>query len=306
MKTLRRLASTIATAGTRWMGDRCGTMAAALAFFAAFSLAPMLVVVIAVGGFFYGADAVEGKLFGELQGLIGAQGATAVQAMLSSAWKADGTGVKTALSVLTILVGASATFSELRDDLNAIWCVQRPGGVRALTVMLRARLKAIGLVMGVGFLLVVSLVVDAALSALESTIWRGDPPVKLVAETLHQGTSLVLLAVAFAALLKYLPQTPIRWRQVWLGAGAAALLFVIGRRFFGMYLSHAGTVDAFGAAGSLAVILMWLYYSAAVFLFGAQVAHAWSSPATARAVPPARADAHIAGASPVVEPADGA
>ncbi len=293
------------TAGTRWIGNRCATMSAALAFFAAFSLAPMLVVVIAVGGFFYGPDAVQGKIFAELQGLVGAQGATAVQAMLSSAWKADGTLIKTALSVLTILIGASATFAELRDDLDAVWGRQAGAPAAGIGATVKARLLAIGLVMGVGFLLVVSLVVDAGISAVEATVWRGDEATKVLAEVVHQASSFIFLSIAFAALLKFLPSIRIQWRQVWAGAIVAAAMFVIGRRLFGLYLAQAGTADAFGAAGSLAVILMWLFYSAAVFLFGAEFAHAWSGAADRTQPAPARAATSIAGAdrSPTPPPA---
>jgi membrane protein len=260
----------------RWVDDRCPSMAAAVAFFAAFALAPTLVIVVAIGGAFFGPEAVRGELVGELRGLLGEDGARAVQGLIESAWLADGSVVKTALSVATLLVGASAIFAELNEDVNLLWRVPPSVGTSAVRSFLRVRLLSIGLVVGVGFLLVVSLVLDAAVKALQSALWPPDEAMRMLVAIVNQVSSLLLLMAVFALLMKAMPAVKVRWREVALGAGVGAALFVVGKSLFGLYLARAGTVDAFGAAGSLAVLLMWLFYSASVFLFGVVFARAWS------------------------------
>lgn len=256
-------------AATGFGEDRCLMMAAALAFYAAFSLAPMLVIVIAVAGWFVGAEAVQGRLIDEIGGLVGPDGARVVQAMLSSAWSSGKGAVSTWISAGGVAVGASATFAQLNHSLNVIWS-QHPSAKPWLT-MLRVRLTSFGLVIGIGFLVVVLLVLDTAVSVAVQHLLGGDGGTRRWISLVQRATMLVALAVAFAALLKYLPAPALRWRDVAIGAITAALLFTIGRNLFALYLSNAGTASAFGAAGSLAVLLMWLYFSSAVFLFGAEI-----------------------------------
>ncbi len=248
--------------------DRCPTMAAALAFYAAFSLAPMLVIVIAVAGYFLGADAVQGRLIDEIGGLVGVDGAHVVQAMLASAWKSGQGGPSTWISAAGVAVGASATFSQLNQSLNVIW--NQTPSQKAWLAMLRVRLTSFGLVVGIGFLVVVLLVLDAAVSFVVNEL-LGDAATRRWISLVQRVTMLFALTAAFAALLKFLPAPRLRWRNVAIGAFAAALLFSVGKNLFGMYLSRAGTASAFGAAGALAVLLMWLYFSSAVFLFGAEI-----------------------------------
>ncbi len=248
--------------------DRCATMAAALAFYAAFSLAPMLVIVIAVAGYFVGADAVQGRLIGEIGGLVGEDGARVVQAMLSSAWKSGQGGPSTWISAAGVALGASATFAQLNQSLNVIWNQAPPQ--KAWLAMLRVRLTSFGLVVGIGFLVVVLLVLDASVSFIVNDL-LGDVGTRRWISLVQRATMLLALTAAFAALLKFLPAPRLRWRNVAIGAFAAALLFSVGKNLFGLYLSRAGTASAFGAAGALAVLLMWLYFSSAVFLFGAEL-----------------------------------
>jgi membrane protein len=285
MRTIRRLARTFATTGLRWIDERCATMAAAVAFFAAFSLAPTLVIVIAVAGAFFGPEAVRGELVGELRGLLGEDGARAVQGMIESAWLAEASGLKTSLSVATLLIGASATFAELNEDVNRLWQVPPRPGASMIGAFMRVRLLSIGLVIGVGFLMVVSLVLDAGIKALQDAVWPPDETVRVVMGLINQASSLLLLVAVFALLMKALPSVRVSWRDVWLGAGVAAALFVIGKSLFGLYLARAGSVDAFGAAGSLAVLLMWLFYSASVFLFGVVFASEWTRSRAPRPAP---------------------
>jgi membrane protein len=276
MSVMRRLGRAAATAAMRWITRRCPTMAAAVAFFAAFSLAPTLVIVIAIGGAFFGPDAVRGQLVGQLRGLIGEEGALAVQGLIQSAWLADGITFKTLLSVATLLLGASAVFSELSEDVNLLWKVPPRPGSGPIGAFLRVRLLSIGLVVGVGFLLVVSLVLDTVVTALQDRMWPPDDAVRVLMGIVNQVSALLLLGATFALLMKAMPRTRVRWREVTLGAAVASVLFVVGKSLFGLYLARAGTADAFGAAGSLAVLLMWLFYSASVFLYGVAFARAWS------------------------------
>ncbi len=249
--------------------DRCATMAAALAFYAAFSLAPMLVIVIAVAGYFVGADAVEGRLIGEIEGLVGAEGARVVEAMLASAWKSGQGGASTWISAGGVVVGASATFAQLNRALDVIW--KQVSTEQAWFTMLRVRLTSFGLVVGIGFLVVVLLVLDTAVSYAVQELLGTNPATRNWITLTQRVTMLVALTAAFAALLKFLPAPKLRWRDVFIGALTSALLFSVGKDLFAIYLSNAGTASAFGAAGSLAVLLMWLYFSAAVFLFGAEL-----------------------------------
>ncbi|MDT3679120.1 MAG: YihY/virulence factor BrkB family protein [Burkholderiaceae bacterium] len=248
--------------------DRCPTMAAALAFYAAFSLAPMLVIVIAVAGYFLGADAVQGRLIDEIGGLVGDDGARVVQAMLSSAWKSGQGGPSTWISAAGVAVGASATFAQLNQSLNVIW--NQTPSQKSWVALLRVRLTSFGLVIGIGFLVVVLLVLDAAVSFVVNGL-LGDEGTRHWISLVQRVTMLIALTAAFAALLKFLPAPRLRWSNVAIGAFAAALLFSVGKNLFGLYLSRAGTASAFGAAGALAVLLMWLYFSSAVFLFGAEI-----------------------------------
>lgn len=266
-------------AGGNWVSDRCATMAAAIAFYASFSLAPTLVIVIAVAGFAFGAEAVQGRLFKEIAGLTGPDGAHIIQAMVASAWKAGNSGWSTAISIMATIVGASATFSQLHETVNQIW--RAPGAVPATAPVtlfqsvksfFRVRLMSFGLVIGIGFLMLVLLVLDAGMSVAIEWLWGADGVLILA----KQAAVMALLSAVFTILLRLLPDQRPRWRDVLAGAIVAAALFTGGKHLFGLYLARAGTANAFGAAGSLAVVLMWLFYSAAVFLFGAEFAAAFT------------------------------
>ncbi|MEC5387862.1 YihY/virulence factor BrkB family protein [Uliginosibacterium sp. H3] len=254
-----------------WIADSCASMAAALAFYAAFSLAPMLVVVIAVAGFFFGPDAVEGRLFTEIRGLLGADGANAVQNMVANAWKSGHSGWTALISVGAMFVGASATFAQLNASLNTIWLVRKPTSRAAIVALVKVRLLSMSLVIGIGFLIMVLLILDAALSFAVEWLLGPSSSAQHWVQLAQRGVMLLLLTSAFAVLLKVLPETRVRWKDVWIGAGASAVLFSVGKNLFGMYLARAGTASAFGAAGSLAVLLMWLYFSSSVFLLGAEI-----------------------------------
>ncbi|MEZ2349472.1 YihY/virulence factor BrkB family protein [Caballeronia sp. RCC_10] len=263
--------SWIADPVAQWLQDHCLMFSAAISFFAAFSLAPTLVIVISVASVFFGADAVQGRLFDEISGVVGADAAHALEAIVANAWQADMARRTAVLSIAGVLIGASATFSSLHSALNVIWPTPAVSTRDSLFALLRVRLMSFGLVVGAGLLVVVLLVLDALVEVLGHWAFGDGSPFVVLSTLTRRAISLAMLMLAFSVLLKFLPTTRMRWRDAALGAAAAALLFEGGKRLFAFYLQHAGTANMFGAAGSLAIILMWLYYSAAVFLLGAEL-----------------------------------
>ncbi|MEX3857604.1 MULTISPECIES: YihY/virulence factor BrkB family protein [Paraburkholderia] len=249
--------------------NRCLEMAASIAFYAAFSLAPTLVMVIAVAGWFFGPAAARGELFGHINGLIGDQAAAGVQTIVENAHHAGAKGgIATIISFSLLAIGASATFSSLNSALNIVWPYSGPRTASWLALV-RVRLISFGLVLGVAFLLIVSLVLDTVIAFIGEWLW-GDSPYVVIGNLLQLGVGLLVLVFAFAGLLKFLPDARVLWRDALVGGVVAAVLFTAGRKLFALYLAHAGMASAFGAAGSLAVLLMWLYFSALVLLLGAE------------------------------------
>ncbi|RZF30577.1 YihY/virulence factor BrkB family protein [Paraburkholderia sp. UYCP14C] len=249
--------------------NRCPAMAASIAFYAAFSLAPTLVMVLAVAGWFFGPAAARGELFGHINGLIGDQAAAGVQTIVENAHHAGAKGgIATIISFSLLAIGASATFSSLNSALNLVWPYSGPRTASWLALV-RVRLISFGLVLGVAFLLIVSLVLDTVIVFIGNWLW-GDSPYVVIGNLLQLGVGLLVLIFAFAGLLKFLPDAQVLWRDALVGGIVAAVLFTAGKKLFALYLAHAGMASSFGAAGSLAVLLMWLYFSAAVLLLGAE------------------------------------
>ncbi|ACD18824.1 YihY/virulence factor BrkB family protein [Paraburkholderia phytofirmans] len=249
--------------------NRCAAMAASIAFYAAFSLAPTLVMVIAVAGWFFGAEAARGELFNHIHGLLGDQAAAGVQTIVENAHHSGSAGgIAAVISLVTLVIGASATFSSLNSALNIVWPNTGPRS-SSVIALVRVRLISFGLVLGVAFLLIVSLVLDTVITFVGKWLW-GDSPYIVIGNLLQLGVGLLVLAFAFAGLLKFLPDARVRWRDAFVGGIVAAVLFSAGKKLFALYLAHAGMATSFGAAGSLAVLLMWLYFSAAVLLLGAE------------------------------------
>jgi membrane protein len=253
--------------------NRCPALAAGIAFYAAFSLAPTLVMVIAVAGWFFGPAAARGELYGHINGLIGDQAAAGVQTIVENAHHAGSKGgIAAIISFSLLVIGASATFSSLNSALNMVWPYSGPR-TSSVLALVRVRLISFGLVLGVAFLLIVSLVLDTVIVFIGNWLW-GDSPYVVIGNLLQLGVGLLVLAFAFAGLLKFLPDAKVRWRDALVGGIAAAVLFTAGKKLFALYLAHAGMASSFGAAGSLAVLLMWLYFSAVVLLLGAEFAAA--------------------------------
>ena len=269
----KKQASWAAGALRQFSENRCAAMAASIAFYAAFSLAPTLVMVIAISGWFFGAEAARGELFRQVHSVLGNDAAAAVTTIVQNAHRSGGAGgIAAIISFVLLAVGASATFSSLNSALNIVWPSVAP---RASSVfaLVRVRLISFGLVLGVAFLLIVSLVLDTAITFIGNWIW-GDSPYVVIGNLLQLAVGWMVLAFAFAALLKFLPDAPVRWRDALVGGTVAAALFSAGKKLFALYLAHAGMANSFGAAGSLAVLLMWLYLSAVVLLRGAEFAAA--------------------------------
>jgi len=257
-----------------WFDDRCVSLSASIAFFSAFSLAPTLVLILVIISVFYGADAAQGKLVGEIRGVVGDQAAAGIQSLITSAWQTrTGTKGTTLISILIVVVGASATFSSLNTALNQI--CPPPGEIEGTTAsiisLIRTRLISFGLVIASGFVVVFLLLLDAIINFAGTWLLGIHSPAFVIAHYAQRSLSFFILLGAFTALLKLMPDASIHWRSAFLGGLTSALLFTGGKNIFGFYLAHAGTANSFGAAGSLAVVLMWLYYSAAVFLLGAEV-----------------------------------
>jgi membrane protein len=265
----RKEASWVVGAFRQFFNDRCPSLAASIAFYSAFSLAPTLVMVIAVAGWFFGDAAARGELFRQVHNVLGNDAAAGITTIVQNAHRAGNAGgIATIISLSLLVVGASATFSSLHSALNVVW---PPDGTRTSSVfaLVRVRLISFSLVLGVAFLLIVSLVLDAAITFVGQWLW-GNSPYVIIGNLLQLAVGLIVLAVAFAALLRFLPDAHVFWRDALVGGGVAAVLFSAGKKLFALYLAHAGMATAFGAAGSLAVLLMWLYFSAAVLLLGAE------------------------------------
>lgn len=257
-----------AAAATHWISDRCADMSASLAFYAAFSLAPLLVVAIAVGSVFFGVDAVTGRLYTELESLVGRDAALAAQTVVANAWRAGQARTLGWVSLAATGVGATATFAQLSSALNIIW--HAPPAKHAVAALIRVRLISFGLVLGTGFLLVVLLIADAMVLFVTEVMFRGSW-LEALAGVIQHLASFVFLCSAFGVLLKVLPDVHVEWREAFTGGTASGVLFAVGKHLFALYLARAGTASAFGAASSLAVLMMWLFFSAAVFLFGAEL-----------------------------------
>jgi membrane protein len=260
----------IKKAAGAWNDDDAASMGAALAYYTLFSIAPLLVMVIAIASIIFGADAAQGHILGQLRGLMGDAGAQVVEDLLKSANSPAKSVVATVVGAITLLLGATSVFAELYGDLNKIW--RSPSLPKASGIMhlVRTRILSFGMILGIGFLLLVSLVVSAALAAMGD--WWGSRFAgwEVLTQAVNFIIGLVTLTGAFAMIYKFLPRASIAWKDVWVGAAVTSLLFSLGKLLIGLYLGHTSIASGFGAAGSLVVLLVWVYYSAQVFLLGAE------------------------------------
>jgi membrane protein len=265
----RRLKIVLIESLKSWAGHRSASRGAALAFYTLFSLTPILVLAIAVAGHFFGAEAAQGEIVAKLQGLIGPNGARAIEALLASSRDSTSGLLATVVASALLLLGATSVFAELKGSLDELWGLDKPRK-SAIGMLFRTRLLSFGLVLVLAFLLLVSLVVSAGLAMLEryaGGIWGSS------AGTLSVTSSFVsvgVIACMCAVIFKTLPDAPLSWRDVWVGAAFTAGLFSLGKFAIGLYLGNSGVASSFGAAGSLIALLLWVYYSALIFFLGAE------------------------------------
>jgi membrane protein len=252
-----------------WINHRAASKGAALAFYTLFSLTPILVLAIAVAGYFFGEEAAQGQIINQIQGLVGRNGANAIQALLAAARDPAAGLMATVIAGVLLLVGATSVFAELKGSLDEVWGIEQTEH-SPITAVLRTRLLSFGLVLVLALLLLISLVVSAALSLLEHYmvgIWSDSVVVLKALSTL---ISFSVITCLFAVIYKMLPDAPLSWRDVWVGAAFTAGLFALGKYLIGIYLGNSAVASSFGAAGSVIALLLWVYYSAQIFFLGAE------------------------------------
>jgi membrane protein len=270
-----RLWTMLKEAFAGWWNDNVPRMGAALAYYTLIALAPILIVAIAVGGMVFGPEAVRGEIVGQIEGLVGRDGALAVQAMLEGAAKSSSSIPATIIGVITFFVGATGAFLELQTDLDSIWRVKPRSRGNFLRDLVMQRMISFGLVLGFAFLLLTSLVVSAALAAVHTYMGNTFPGVALLWATVNAVVSLGVITLLFAMIYKVLPDVKLAWVDVWVGAVVTAVLFTAGKFLIGLYLGTSSFASTYGAAGSVIVVLVWVYYSSQIILLGAEFTRAY-------------------------------
>ncbi|OKH26176.1 ribonuclease BN [Hydrococcus rivularis NIES-593] len=266
---LRSLFKLLQETFQEWQKDKASQLAAALAYYTVFSIAPLLIIAIAIAGSIFGREAARGEIFTQLQELLGSKGAQVIQSAIDNANQPDLKSFASLISVAILLLGASGVFAALQDSLNQIWNV-KPKPEQGILPIVRKRLLSFAMVLAIGFLLLLSLIVSAALAALS----HFGPSFLLGFDFLWQILNFLIsfgfVSFLFALIYKYLPDVKITWRDVSVGAIITALLFTIGKHLLGLYLGNSSFGSTYGAAGSLVVFLVWVYYSSQILLFGAE------------------------------------
>lgn len=268
--TARDLGTVLQRAVAGWWNDNVPRMGAALAYYTLFSVAPILIVAIAIAGLAFGPEAVRGEIVSQIDGLVGREGAQAVQAMLEGAARPSSSIPATIIGIITFFLGATGAFLELQADLDAIWRVKPKQSGSFLKALVRQRLISFGLVLGFAFLLLTSLVVSAALAGLHTYMGNAFPGVAVLWEALDVVVSLAVITTLFAMIYKVLPDVKLGWADVWVGGLVTAGLFTIGKSLIGLYIGTSAFGSTYGAAGSVIVVLVWVYYSAQIILLGAE------------------------------------
>ncbi|MES2348215.1 MAG: YihY/virulence factor BrkB family protein [Pseudomonadota bacterium] len=271
----KSIISVLSCTVSEWFEHRASSMGAALAFYTLFSLAPILVLVLAIAGWFYGPQAAQGQLFAELRGLVGAQGAEAIQLVLAGARNKEEGRLATMIAGALLLFGATSVFAELKASLDAIWQVPPLTRGTAWDVI-RTRLLSFGMILVLAFLLMVSLVVSALLTLLEQFWGSHWGDAGMVLSALNYVIGFVVISALFGAIFKLLPRIKLSWHDVTIGAMGTAALFSLGKYLIGAYIGNSGVTSSFGAAGSMIALLLWVYYSAQIFFLGAEFARQYA------------------------------
>lgn len=266
----RRFFSFLKEAIQTWVDDYAPSMGAALSYYTLFSIAPLLLVVISVAGLAFGEEAARGHISATLSGLLGSEGATAIEGLLKSVSLHDQGLAGTLVGLALLLVGAASVFAELQNALDRIWRVPERNEPSGLSALLRARLLSFGLILGLGFLMIVSLIASAALAALGEWWASFFSNWVILLQAVNLANSFVLVTTVFAMIYKIMPSVHIAWRDVWIGAAITAALLTAGKFLISLYIGKSGITSGFGAASSIVVLLVWVYYSAQIFLVGAE------------------------------------
>jgi membrane protein len=275
--SIKDLLSTFRQTFIAWSDHEAPRLGAALAFYTVLSLAPLVILVIAVVAFVFGHFVAEDQIISQVQGMIGSDGADAIRTMIKHAQKPASGTFASSVGVITLLFGASGVFGELRSALNKIWEV-KPDNDSGIWKLIKQRFLSVGMVLAIGFLLLVSLIISAGLAALGKFFAVLLPVPEVLLSTINFIVSFGAIAVLFALIFKYVPETTIGWKDVWEGAIATAFFFTIGKFLIGLYLGRAGVGSAYGAAGSIIVVIVWIYYSSMIFFFGAELTHVLAHP----------------------------
>lgn len=260
-----------------WFDDSAPTLGAAVAYYTVFSLAPLFVITVFIAGLVFGQEAAQGQIFEQLRALIGETSAAAMEDVVESANAQPKTGLlATIVGFVALIIGASGVFAQLQASLNAIWRVEpKPG--RGVWGLIQDRVLSFGFILIVGFLLLISLILTAAIAFIGE--WFGGflPGIEVLIQIMNAILSLAVIALLFAMIFKFLPDVKIGWRDVWIGALITAALFTVGKEVLGLYLGKSGMASSYGAAGSLIVLLVWVYYSAQIVFFGAEFTKAYAN-----------------------------
>ncbi len=261
---------------SEWNEDKAPRLAAALAYYAVFSIAPLMVVVIAIAGFVFGRDAAEGQIIRQIQDIIGPVAAKSIQSLIEGASRPS-TGIRaTVLGIIILLFGATGVFGQLQDGLNTIWEVApRPG--RGIMGIVKTRFLSFIMVFGIGLLLLSSLTVSAGMVAIGAYLGDRVPGFGMLTQVLNFVISFAVITLLFAMIFKFLPDVKIAWSDVWIGAAATALLFTLGSLLIGIYLGYSKVASVYGAAGSLVILLLWVYYSAQILFLGAEFTQVYAN-----------------------------
>lgn len=269
---------------TKWTEDHAQGLGAALAFYTVFSLAPLVLIVIAMAGLVFGQEAAEGQIIGQIQGLLGEQSAKAIQSMIEEARKPATGIIATVLAMVMMFLGAIGVFAQLQEALNTIWNVEEKPRA-GIWNTLEARFISLITVLGTGFLLLISLVISAGLSAAGTTLEQVLPVPEFLLQLINVFVSFAIVTLLFAMIYKLLPDISIQWGDVWIGAIITSFLFTIGKFVIGFYLGHSNVGIAYGAAGSIVVILIWVYYASQIFLLGAEFTAVYAESHGSRLIP---------------------
>lgn len=273
---MKKVWQLLKTTVTQWIEDQPFQLAASLSYYTLFSLAPLLVIAIAIAGFAFGEEAAQNRIVETLQGLVGADSARAIQEMIQNASNRPKTGLfSSMIGVIALLFGAGGVVGQLQTSLNTVWGVApKPG--QGVWTFIRQRFVSFAMVLGIGFLLIVSLAVSALMAGFTQVLGNVIGAAAVLIHATDVVVSFLSVTVLFAMMYKFLPDVKIEWRDVWIGAALTSLLFTVGKFLIGFYLGTSGTTSTFGAAGSLITVLLWVYYSSLIMFLGAELTQVYA------------------------------